>query len=238
MRQGADGTGPGAGVPLYAVIVAGGSGTRMGADIPKQFLLLDGRPILLRTVERFVEAVPDIHLVVVLPEAHIARWRSICRQYELNVPQRIVPGGITRFHSVKNALEKVPPEALVAIHDGVRPLVSTAMIRAMFGQMGQARALVPALRVTDTLCSTVPGEEAPDRSRLLAVQTPQLFRAADIRAAYRQPFDVSFTDDGSVIRRSGITPDVFPGERTNIKITTKEDLDIACALLKLQQGAR
>lgn len=226
--------------PLYLIAVAGGSGTRMGSETPKQFLLLEDRPILLRTLERFVEAVPDVHIVTVLPKDHIDAWKDICIRYSFFHPQRLVAGGITRFHSVRNALSEVPSGALVAVHDGVRPLVSVRLIRRMIARMDQCRALIPVLPVTDTLkllertpdgvLQTKSGP-SPDRSFLYGAQTPQLFRSEDIIKAYDQPFDTSFTDDASVVSRIGVPLSWTEGEPFNLKITRPEDLVFAEAVL-------
>ena len=228
-------------MPKYLVVVAGGSGTRMGAAMPKQFLQLEGRPILLRTLERFVEAVPDIHIVTVLPKDHIEYWKELCIRYSFTVPQRLVAGGITRFHSVKNALSKVPAGALVAVHDGVRPLVSVALIREMFGRMDRCRALIPVTPVTDTLKLLEKAEDgslktkdgpSPDRSFLYGAQTPQIFHSEDLLSAYAQAFDTSFTDDASVVAKAGVPLSWTEGERFNLKITCPEDLILAKAILR------
>jgi len=218
---------------LYGIFVAAGRGTRMGTDTPKQFLLLDGRPILQYTIERFLEAVPQMKVITVLPRGTFRDWKDLCAAYSFNCPQTLVAGGLTRFHSVQNALRKVPDGAFVAIHDGVRPLVSPALIARMFARMSDegCRALLPVLPVTDTLRSTDPDIPDPDRSRTVAVQTPQIFRSEDLKAAYSQAYDVSFTDDASVAARKGIPLTFETGERYNLKITNPEDLVLAEALL-------
>ena len=218
---------------VYGIFVAGGSGTRMGTDTPKQFLLLDGRPILQYTIERFLQAVPDMKVITVLPRGHFRTWTDLCAAYSFHCPQTLVAGGLTRFHSVQNALKKVPDGAVVAIHDGVRPLVSVELITRMLERMqqGDCRALLPVVPVVDTLRAKDPAEPDPDRSRIVAVQTPQFFRSEDIKAAYTQAYDLSFTDDGSVAAHYGIPPAFEEGERYNLKITTPEDLTVAQALL-------
>ena len=225
----------------YLVVTAGGSGTRMGASLPKQFLDLGGRAVLQMTLERFMDACPDIKVITVLPEAHIAWWRRYCRDRNFNCPQRLVPGGFTRFHSVKNALDFVPDGVVVAVHDAVRPLLSTGLIRTMFGRMETVRALIPVVPSVDTLTvldkdpdGTLrdSGEEV-DRSRIYGAQTPQMFRSEDLKAAYGQGFDLSFTDDASVARKYGIPLSYIAGERNNIKLTTPEDLSLAEAILRL-----
>ncbi len=219
---------------VYAVFVAGGSGTRMGGDVPKQFLDLGGIPILQRSVERFLDAAPDARVIVVLPERHLDQWQELCLKHAVSFPQTIVHGGMTRFHSVQNALEKVPDGAIVSIHDGVRPLFTPGLVRAMLDRMqlpGGPQALIPAVPVTDTLRSTDPSLPAPDRSRLVAVQTPQMFLSEVLKQAYRQPYDTAFTDDASVAERAGARIELFPGEKYNLKITTPEDLALARLLI-------
>ena len=219
---------------VYAVFVAGGSGTRMGGDVPKQFLDLGGIPILQRSVERFLDAAPDARVIIVLPERHLDQWQELCLQHAVSFPQTIVHGGMTRFHSVQNALGKVPDGAIVSIHDGVRPLFTPGLVRAMLDRMqlpGGPQALIPAVPVTDTLRSTDPSLPAPDRNRLVAVQTPQMFLSEVLKQAYRQPYDTAFTDDASVAERAGARIELFPGEKYNLKITTPEDLALARLLI-------
>ena len=225
----------------YLVVTAGGSGVRMGSALPKQFLELGGRAVLQRTVERFLEACPDIKVITVLPEAHMGWWRLYCRDRNFLCPQRLVPGGFTRFHSVKNALAFVPDGAVVAVHDAVRPLLTSALIRSMFERMDTVRALIPVVPSVDTLAvldkdpdGTLrdSGEEV-DRSRIFGAQTPQMFRSEDLKAAYGQGFDPAFTDDASVARRYGVPLSYVAGERNNIKLTTPEDLALAEAILQI-----
>lgn len=218
---------------IYVIVVAGGSGSRMGTELPKQFLKLDGKPILQRTIEKFTDALPGVTIVTVLPLQHLDTWKKICAEYAVDYPQILVTGGITRFHSVKNALEKVPDGALVLIHDGVRPLLSTEMIKSMVERMEECRALIPVTPAVDTLRSTDVSVPDPDRTRTVCVQTPQLFRSEDIKAAYAQAYSTTFTDDASVAGAYGIPVSFFDGERFNFKITTPEDLRLAEAVLSL-----
>ena len=207
----------------------------MGAGIPKQFLPLDGKPILQRTIERFRDALgEEARLLVVLPGEHIDTWKGLCVRHSLDCPHSIVRGGISRYQSVRNALEKVPEGALVMIHDGVRPFASEDLLKKMVASMDESlcRALVPVLPVTDTLRSTVEGEKAVDRSKILRVQTPQVFFSEDIKAAYRGPFELGFTDDASVAERCGVKIKTIPGESFNIKITPPEDMVFAEAILR------
>lgn len=223
----------------YLIVTAGGMGTRMRSALPKQFLQLDGVPILRLTLERFMAAEPELRILTVLPEGHISYWRQYCLEAGFVCPQRLVKGGFTRFHSVKNALAYVPDGALVAIQDGVRPLMSVGKIREMFAEARQVPALVPVVPVTDTLkvlekrpdgTLAATGESA-DRSRLFGAQTPQIFHSELIKAAYTQGFNTAFTDDASVAEAYKIPLSFIEGERFNLKITTPEDLLLAKAIM-------
>ena len=223
------------------IVMAAGSGSRMGSATPKQFLDLDGKPILRRTIEAFISAEPDIRVITVLPKDHISFWKEYCLSADFNYPQLLVQGGFTRFHSVRNALERVPDGVVVAIHDGVRPLVSPGLIEKMFSLMStrKCRALIPVLpsidtlrlldrRVDDSGAETLSAsEEDLDRSRVYRVQTPQMFVSEDIKSAYSQAFDTSFTDDASVASKKGILLSFCEGERYNFKLTSPEDLEMA-----------
>ena len=223
------------------IVTAGGMGTRMGASVPKQFIELEGKPILRLTIERFLQAEPDLQVITVLPEAHVIPWRQYCIKADFTCPQRLVKGGFTRFHSVQNALAHVPDGALVAVHDGVRPLLSVDKIREMFSKAQSVPALIPVMPVTDTL--KVLKKEADgrlaatgepiDRSRIYGAQTPQIFYSEVLKQAYTQGFDTLFTDDASVAERYGIPLTFIAGERYNLKITTPEDLIVAKLLLSL-----
>lgn len=226
----------------YVIIMAAGSGTRMGADLPKQFLKLDGKAILQRTIEVFLEACPGITVVTVLPQDYIDYWRSYCLRHNFICPQITVPGGITRFHSVRNALNKIPDGALVAVHDGVRPLVTAGLVRNMFESAAEIPALIPVLPCVDTMkvlrkegdeLKTVDGAVA-DRSVLYAAQTPQVFHSEVLKSAYSLPYETSFTDDASVVQKNEISLSYTMGERLNIKITTQEDLLLAGAVMSLR----
>lgn len=226
----------------YVIVMAAGSGTRMGAALPKQFLELDGKVILQKTIEVFLEACPGITVVTVLPPDFIDYWRSHCLEHNFICPQVIVPGGITRFHSVRNALEKIPDGALVAVHDGVRPLVTAGLVRNMFGMAEKVPALIPVLPCIDTMkvlrkdgneLKTVEGAVA-DRSVLYAAQTPQIFHSEVLKSAYSLPYDTSFTDDASVVQQYNVSLSYTMGERLNIKITTQEDLLLAEAVMSLR----
>ena len=231
----------------YVVIMAAGSGTRMGAQLPKQFLELDGKVILRKTIEVFLEACPDISVITVLPKQYIDYWRDYCYRENFICPQILVAGGITRFHSVKNALQRVPDGAVVAIHDGVRPLVSVKLVQGMFESSENITALIPVIPCVDTMkvlrrqvwedgsetLSTMPGHTV-DRTVLYGAQTPQIFHSELLKDAYDQAFDTSFTDDASVVEKHGKSLSYIMGERLNIKITTAEDLVLAEAICALR----
>ena len=221
--------------------MAAGSGTRMGAELPKQFIELEGKAILQKTIEVFLNACPGINVITVLPESHIGYWRRYCLDRNFICPQVLVKGGITRFHSVRNALEKVPDGALVAVHDGVRPLVSESFVNEMFKAAEDVPALIPVIPCVDTMkvlenCNgkllTKEGQTA-DRSVLYGAQTPQIFHSEILKAAYAQAYDTSFTDDASVVHKYGKNLSDLIGERFNIKITTQDDLVLAKAILSL-----
>lgn len=226
----------------YVIIMAAGSGTRMGAGMPKQFLELDGKAILHRTIEVFLEACPGISVVTVLPHDHIGYWREYCLDHNFICPQILVPGGITRFHSVRNALARVPEGALVAVHDGVRPLLTVQFVREIFCKAEGVDGLIPVTPCTDTIkvlekngdaLSAVPGATA-DRSVLYGAQTPQIFRSEVLKSAYAMAYDTAFTDDASVVEKYGKSLSYVIGERLNIKITTQEDLVLARAVLSVR----
>lgn len=233
----------------YVVIMAAGSGTRMGAQLPKQFLELGGKVILRRTIEVFLEACPDVSVITVLPKQYLDYWKDYCYKNNFICPQVLVPGGITRFHSVKNALKKVPDGALVAVHDGVRPLLTVKMIRDMYEKAENMPALIPVIPCVDTMkvlekkvwndagetLTAVPGQTV-DRSVLYGAQTPQIFHSEMLKDAYDQAFDTAFTDDASVVEKHGKSLSFVIGERLNIKITTAEDLTLAEAVLKIRNS--
>lgn len=212
----------------YVIIVAGGRGVRMGADKPKQFLALAGKPILLRTVEHFVEWDPTATVIISLPADCMQMWKDVCDGFGVNFRHILARGGITRFHSVRNALEHVSPGALAAVHDGVRPIVATAMVDALFEKASECGAAIPVIPVTDSLRElSEDGSTAVDRSRFVAVQTPQVFRTDILLKAYSQPFSPLFTDDASVVEAAGYRISLCEGRRENVKITVPEDIPVA-----------
>lgn len=233
----------------FAVIMAGGSGTRMGTQTPKQFLELRGKAIMRRTIETFRQACPDVTIVTVLPEEHMQYWKEYCLKTNFIGHQILVKGGITRFHSVRNALEKVPDGVVVAIHDGVRPLISADLVCRCFEKAEKDPAVIPVVPCVDTMKvlekkvwddgseTYIPvAGQAADRSLLYGAQTPQVFHSELLKKAYGQAYDMSFTDDASVVERYGKSLSYIIGERLNIKITTQEDMVLAEAVLNVREG--
>ena len=208
-----------------ALIVAGGKGERMNADIPKQFLLLNDLPILMHTLNAFTDFDKRI---LVLPQSQIENWKTLCGKYNFALKHMLVAGGINRFGSVKNGLRKVDEGSIVAIHDGVRPLISKNLTNKLIATTKKGIGVVPVVPVKDSL-RKVDGNnsKAVSRSSLYKVQTPQCFFASTIKDAYKQNFSLFFTDDASVLESNGGKIIVILGEEKNIKITTKEDLRIA-----------
>ena len=210
------------------IIVAGGSGSRMQSALPKQFLMLGGLPVVARTINTFAEALPLADIVVVLPEAHIPLWRNLEARFDV-APHRCVAGGAERFHSVKCGIEALGSDVeYIAVHDGVRALVSKRLIIRTLLDAEKSGATIPVVEVADSF-RRVDGAESHivPRSELRAVQTPQIFSAELLRRAYEQPFDSSFTDDASVVEAMGHHISLVDGERSNLKLTTPEDLEWA-----------
>jgi 2-C-methyl-D-erythritol 4-phosphate cytidylyltransferase len=217
----------------YALIVAGGKGTRIPGQIPKQFIELAGKPVLLHTVEAFIRYSPDIPIILVLPESDFDRWRNITGKFNLTGKITLQAGGATRFQSVRNGLACIEEEGFVAIHDGVRPLVSEEIISASFRLAAIHLCAVAAVRLKESIRETDrDSTRAVDRSRFRVIQTPQTFDVKLIKQAYRMQEDPSLTDDASVAEHAGHTISLFEGNFENIKITTAEDLIVAEALLK------
>ncbi len=217
----------------YVLIVAGGKGLRMNNELPKQFITLNGKPILMYTLEAFYTYNPDIRIILVLPSAQKDYWSRLCKELHFLLPHVIVDGGESRFHSVKNGLAMVQEPGLVAVHDGVRPFVSQTVISHCFEMAQQKRAVIPVLDSIDTLRQLVDeGSVTVDRNVYKTVQTPQVFESELLQEAYCQEYKTSFTDDASVVEAMGVPVFLVPGNRENIKITTPFDLKIATALLE------
>jgi 2-C-methyl-D-erythritol 4-phosphate cytidylyltransferase len=212
-------------VKKIAIIVAGGKGLRMKANLPKQFLLLNNTPILMHTIKQFSHFE---EIVLVLPPTQFDYWEALCQTHNFKQQHTLVAGGKTRFHSVKNGLSKVDNDAIVAIHDGVRPLISAALIDNLVAETKSGIGVIPIIPVKDSI-RKVEGNNSThiDRNNLYKVQTPQCFLSSDIKNAYSQEFSETFTDDASVFEANGGKINTLLGEEKNLKITTREDLTIA-----------
>lgn len=216
----------------YIIIVAGGKGLRMGSDIPKQFLSIGGKPVLMRTIERFRHFSEALQIILVLPKAQQAYWHGLCEQYQFDVPYLLADGGETRFHSVQHGLALIPDDAqgVVGVHDGVRPFPAIDVIRRCYDTARTAKAVIPVTPVVETLRHITEGTKPRGDYRL--VQTPQTFDIQLLKAANRQPFSEAFTDDASVVESYGHAITMVEGNRENIKITTPFDLAIAETLCR------
>lgn len=218
------------------IIVAAGSGSRFGSTVPKQFLPLAGRPVVMRTIESLRSAMPAARLILVLSPSQVDRWHHLCDIYRFESPS-ICHGGETRWHSVKNAIYtiNVAQDDVIMVHDGARPFVSLSLIQSIIGTMSRKNVdgVIPCVPVTDSLRHIEDnGTSAVDRSKFLAVQTPQAFSATMLKKAYELPYQLSFTDDASIMEAAGFDNlAVCEGDVNNIKITNPRDLTIAEALL-------
>ena len=219
----------------YIIIVAGGKGQRMGSSVPKQFLLLCGKPVLMHTIEAFHSYSTSLEIILVLPEEQQTHWKELCEEYGSTTPHTVVSGGSTRFESSRNGISVIPDDAdgVVGIHDGVRPLVSAAVIDRCYESARENYAAIPVMPLTDTLRFV--GESGCGRNVLrsdyVIVQTPQVFDIALAKRAFSLPYKESFTDDASVVEDLGCQVSVVEGCRENIKLTTPFDMKVAEAIL-------
>ena len=215
----------------YAILVAGGKGLRMGSDIPKQFLPLRERPVLMHTIDVFRRTYPDIHIILVLPREQQDYWRQLCGQHGYDVELCVADGGETRFHSVHNGLSLIPDDArgVVGVHDGVRPFVSPEAIRRCFEAAEEFGSVVPVVPVVETVRQVLADGSSMtvDRNAYRLVQTPQTFDIQLLKKAYGQPFDSFFTDDASVVEAMGHPIKLVEGNNENIKLTNPADLKLA-----------
>ena len=218
----------------YIIIVAGGKGLRMGSDIPKQFLPIGGKPVLMRTLERFRQYSPTLQIILVLPKAQQDYWQKLCKEYAFDIDYQLADGGETRFHSVQNGLAKIPDNAqgVVGVHDGVRPFPSIDVIRNCYETAREKKAVIPVIPVVETV-RHLKGDTSVTVSRndYRLVQTPQTFDIQLLKEANRQPYNEGFTDDASVVEAFGFNITLVEGNRENIKITTPYDLKIAEVLI-------
>ncbi len=219
----------------YAVIVAGGTGTRMGGDVAKQFLTLGDKPVILHSIEAFLHLSFPVEIILVVHTDYRQYWKDYCLEKQITFSHILVSGGITRFHSVKNALKYVPGGALVAIHDGVRPFVSKEFLESLYGIAEEKGAVVPVVKVNDSMRKRdAEGRSVyVNREEFVMVQTPQVFHSDIILDAYKQAYSPDFTDDASVVESIGKEVFLTEGNSYNIKITRPEDLVLAKAILSV-----
>ena len=218
----------------YAIVVAGGTGNRMQNTVAKQFLLIENRPVLMHTLEAFHKCVLNPDIILVMNIHQQAYWKELCDTYNFNIPHLLIDGGKERFDSVKNGLDKITGEGIVAVHDAVRPLVSAALILHTFQMAQQNGNAIAAIQPVDSVRKKTVGNatEAINRDELFLIQTPQTFQISQLRKAYLQVFRNDFTDDASVAEKAGFSINLVEGERTNIKITYPQDLELASFLLR------
>lgn len=217
----------------YVIIVAGGTGNRMNNAIPKQFIELKGKPILMHTIEKFTSTFPDIHVIVVLANQFNDDWKKLCEKHNFKIPHQLTDGGETRYHSVKNGLALVPDACVVGIHDAARPLVSTQTILNAYETAEVRGNASPAIPVNDSI-RFIKGKDsvAVDRTHYSIIQTPQCFHSDLIKKAFLKEYKPEFTDDATVLEAFGEKINLIEGNRENIKITTEQDLVIATALIE------
>ena len=216
----------------HVIVVAGGKGLRMGGEIPKQFLPIGGKPVLMRTIEAFYTYDASIHVILVLPVSQQSYWKELCSLYDFDLPHDIADGGETRFHSVKNGLALVQGEGIVGVHDGVRPFVSQEVIARCYSEAEVKNAVVPVIEVVETV-RRLDGDDSVTvpRDQYKLVQTPQVFDIVLLQKAYNQEFTDMFTDDASVVEALGERVHLVEGNRENIKLTTPFDLKLAEMLI-------
>lgn len=218
-----------------ALIVAGGSGLRMGNTVPKQFIPLNGLPILMRTLNAFYSLSPKPEIILVLPEQEQNRWTDLCQEYSYEVPHTIVNGGKTRFQSVKNGLDVLKNEGLVAIHDGVRPFITTSLIEQCYTVAQQKGNAIPAIKPHESVrIGTIENNKIENRDMCWLIQTPQVFHVNEIKKYYNTGWQPHFTDDASVAEFNGAKINIVEGDRENIKITTPLDLMWANAFIEIR----
>lgn len=221
----------------YAVIVAGGKGSRMNSEVPKQFLLLNGRPVLMHTLEAFRRYDEKLKIILVLPESDVQRWQQLQYEYNFKLDYQVAKGGKSRFQSVKNGLALITDDGLVAVHDGVRPMVAPDLIGASYNIAAIHHSAVAAVRLKESIrMLDKDATHAMDRSRYRLIQTPQTFRVSLLKQAYQIEEDDALTDDASVFERAGNSISLFEGDYRNIKITTREDMILVEALQKMESG--
>ena len=218
----------------YIIIVAGGSGSRMGSTIPKQFLDLNSKPILMHTIEKMHLSLDYSEIILALPKSEFVTWKKLCQEHQFKVNHQVVEGGNTRFESVSNALKKVNEQSVIAVHDGVRPLVKNSVVNECMQTAQEKGTAIPVIAIEESLRQkTDSGSVVVNRDEYLIVQTPQCFRSEVLLKAYQQDYSATFTDDASVVEAMGIEIQLIQGNKENIKITTPEDLKKAQVYINL-----
>jgi len=217
----------------YAIIVAGGTGTRMNSDVPKQFMLLNGKPVIQYSVEAFYSFDASIQIILVIHPEFRAYWENLTHTFNITIPHAIVPGGETRFDSVKNGLMTIDGNGFIAIHDAARPLINARFVETVFNTAKKYGSAMPGIVLHDTI-RMIDNDNSHqlDRTLLRAMQTPQVFKVTELKQAYNQSYQPVFTDDASVMQSAGFPLHLMDGSAVNIKITNPHDLDVAEVLLK------
>ena len=217
----------------YAIIVAGGTGTRLKGDVPKQFMLMKGKPVIQYSLDAFFSFDPSIQIILVIHPEFLSFWEQLCQQYKISVPHKTAKGGKTRFDSVKNGLKLIEEEGLVAVHDAARPVIDSDFIGHTFSEAVINGSAVPGVKINDTI-REIDGDTSHqlDRTFLRAMQTPQVFKVLELKRAYTQPYQIHFTDDASVMQAAGFPVHLTEGRPGNIKITHNQDIALAEVLLK------
>ena len=212
----------------YAIIVGGGSGSRMQSDLPKQFMLLNGKPILMHTIESFYYSDFKPEIILVLNVDFITYWEQLCEKYNFLIPHTLIKGGLQRFHSVKNGIKAIKEDSVIAIHDAVRPLASNELICRSFKEAEESGNAIVAIKSKDSVRQQKGNTSLSlNRDEIYLIQTPQTFQFELLNTAYKQEYSNEFTDDASVVERTGITLNLIEGESKNLKITFPEDLSLA-----------
>jgi 2-C-methyl-D-erythritol 4-phosphate cytidylyltransferase len=217
----------------YAIIVAGGTGSRMKGEVPKQFMLLNGKPVILYSLEAFYAFDPSVEIILIIHPDYLPLWTQLVIEFRISIPIKVAEGGQTRFDSVKNGLKLIEDAGFVAIHDAARPVINADFLRNLFLAASTYGSAIPVVPVTDTI-RIIDGDTShqQDRTFLRAIQTPQVFKISELQRAYMQPYEPNFTDDGSVMESAGFPVHLEESSRGNIKITHMEDIAVAEVLMK------
>ena len=217
----------------YTIIVAGGTGSRMKGELPKQFMLLNGKPVILYSIEAFYSYDPSVQIILVIHPSYLSLWKKMISEFRISIPFKVAEGGPTRFDSVKNGLKLIEDDGFVAVHDAARPVINADFLRKLFLAATTHGSAIPVVPLTDTV-RIIDGDTShqQDRAFLRAVQTPQVFKISDLQRAYTQPYQPVFTDDGSVMEAAGFPVHLTEGRPENIKITHLQDITVAEALIK------